>query len=358
MRPRETEPDSVRRPDRCAAGLRPAARAAILCIAGAVLLAAAGGCSRLSTLEGRVDGIGDPEARHLIYDALWAGGSKYAWTKHETVRAEVAWTEHTPQGDFSTNEVWLVGLWDGRIRIEIDAPLDTSGWSPSAPPPSSDIRQHEVTVFDGKTWRTFVDGREARNIDAAPKSAMWANDSPDVLVFQDPQAKARGRLAARLARELLLMPLALAGPGLRIKYDGTRVGPGEAHEWDRLGVTYAVDDAVLKAPTVLKAGHMQAFETGDPVKDSTDLLAVNLLRDTRQVDYCFIRWHNYPFSGRVLRVDMKLWQPTEGLFISRLWRIRNFVPEWYDEMGVELYTVEIKSLAFDVPINATTFQKP
>jgi hypothetical protein len=281
------------------------ARTLQLWVAGAVLLAAAGGCSRLSTLESRVATIGDPEARLLIQNALWVGGSKYAWTKHDTMRAEVTWTEHTPQGDVSTDEVWLVGLWDGTVRIEMPAP----GLPSRERELAGAAARREVTVFDGAKWRTYVAGIESA----------------------DPAAKSRARLAARLARELLIMPFAMTGPGLRIQYVGTREGPGEAKVWERLLVTYASE-----------AGH-----------PAGDRMVVEILKATRQVDSVTLQWHEYPLSGRLLRVDLKLWQAADGISTSRLWQVRP-VDDQGRVTGDEWFTIRVNRVEFDAGAGGRT----
>jgi len=295
-------------------------------LAGVAALAAAGGCSRLSVLDGRIDAIGDAEARRLIRDALWVGGSKYEWIKHDTIRAEVTRTDHAPLGDVVIDEVWLLGLWDGKVRMEVSAPLTTGGLSASAGatlaagtidpgehPPSAAAGPRQVTVFDGKAWRTYVDGRESSDLDA----------------------KARAALSARLARELLVMPLALTEPDLRIRYAGTRAGPAEARLWERLLVTYAPEAG--RAPG--------------------DRMVVEVLKATRQVDSVLIQWQDYPLVGRPLRVDMKLWEATDGLYTSRLWR---FYPadEKAERTGPEQCTVRVRKVEFGAGAGAGDFEKP
>lgn len=176
-----------------------------------VCLALAGaGCTRLDALHRRLEAIDDGAARTIVRDALWAHGSKYRWAEHGALRAEVTRTVHRPLGDSATDEVWLLDLWSGALRVEVPA-------------------CRRVTVYDGQAWRVFIDGRQAADLEA--------------------RAQAAGD--ARLVAGLLPMPLSLAAPGQRVAFAGTRTGPGEARAWQRLLVTYpagagAGDQAVVE----------------------------------------------------------------------------------------------------------------
>ncbi len=161
------------------------------------LALAGGGCTRLDALNRRLEAIDDATARTIVRDALWAHGAKYGWAEHAALRAEVTRTVRRPLGDSATDEVWLLDLWSGALRIEAPA-------------------YRRVTVYDGQAWRVFIDGRETADLEA--------------------RAQAAGD--ARLVAGLLPMPLSLTAPGQRVAFAGTRTGPGEARTWQRLLVTY------------------------------------------------------------------------------------------------------------------------
>jgi len=260
----------------------------------AAVLLAAGGCSRLDVVNRRLDAIADTRARTLVRDLLWADGSKYAWADHATLQAEVIRTEHHPQGAAETHEVWLLDLWQGRVRIE--RPADGL-----------------VEVFDGLTLRVFERGR----------------------LTEDLEARARAAADVHLVRELLPLPLSLTRPGLKVSFAGVRVGPGEARSWQRLLVAYG--------PTT---GHGAGDET-----------VVEGLQGARRVDNVLLRWWAYPSCGRALRVEMRNWRPEQGLSISRLWRLVPIDGQGAVR-GPPRSVVQVTAVAFDAPAPAAAFSRP
>lgn len=238
-------------------------------VMAALACAAVAGCSRLDVINGRLNAIGDAQARTLVRDTLWAEGSKYRWADHGSIRAEVTWTEHRPLGDIASDEVWHLDLWSGQVRVD----------RPGA------------VVAD-----------------------------PDDLAAR---ALAAGR--ARIVRELLPMPLSLTYPGQEVSYVGTRTGVGEARTWQRLLV---------------------AYQAAGRAKD--DRMVVEILQAARRVDAALIRWSEFPFVGRLMRVEMDQWRPVQEISISRRWR---FTP--VDDKGAALgparYTVLLKHVEFDKP---------
>lgn len=260
---------------------------------------AAAGCGRLAQVNSRLDAITDDRARTDLRDCLWAAGSKYAWVGHDTLRCQVTRTEHTPAGDRQTEEVWLLDIWGGRVRME--RPPAT----PEAPP--------EVAVFDGNQWRVFVGGQPS----------------------DDPRKRAEAKGWGRAVLELLPLPLSLLGPSRGIEYVGTVVGPGEARSWDRLLVTYR----------------------DRPRVNRSDRLVVEIDRATRRIDAVLLQWSEAPFDGRQFRVDLDMWLPVKDLLVTQRWRFTP-IDDQGTPTGKPCYTVGIRDAAFDVAPGATAFTKP
>jgi len=263
--------------------------AALLALATAVV-----GCTRTDALNRRLAAIGDPAARAIVRDALWADGSKYRWADHAALRADVTRTVHRPLGDSTTEEVWLVDLWGGRFRVEVPA-------------------ERRVAAYDGALWHVFADGRVAASLEAR---AAAAGD-------------------ARLLTELLPMPLSLTAPGQKVSYAGIRTGPGEARTWQRLRIT--------PAPA--------------PGRVADDQTVVEVRQDTHRVEAVLIRWPELPLAGRPMRVEMDDWRPAEGLLLSRRWRFFP-VDDRGEPTGPALYTVRVKRIEFDPPMGPATFTQP
>jgi len=255
--------------------------------AAAVLavLVALGGCARKDAMLSRLRAIDDNRAREVVSDALWGGGSMFAWAGHQTLRLEIAWTDHAPPDGRTHNEVWWLDTVGGRLRIE----------SPEA---------REVAVFDGLTWRVLVDGRET-----------------DDLVRR---AEAAGR--GMMLRQLATLPFSLLDPDAKIMYVGTRTVPAEAKAWNRLFVTYA----------------------GGAFYEPGDRLVVEVNCDTRRIDTVGLCWAETPFLGGDWRVDMDEWFPAGDLVLSRRWRFTP-VNQAGDATGPMRWTVRVTGVALDVP---------
>ena len=268
------------------------ARWTALALAVATLLG--GGCARKDVLFDRLRDVSDARAREALSDALWQSGSIFEWACHRTMRLEVVRTDHQPAGSTSSPEVWLLDLVDGRWRIEKTA-------------------AHQVTVFDGRSWRVLVGGRETDDLRQRAESAG------DGL----------------LVRQLATMPFGLLDPGLAISFAGTRTGPAEAKVWNRLFVTYAA-----------AAGF-----------DPADRMVVEVNQATRWVDAIFVCWKEAPFMGACWRVDMDEWFPADGLSVSRRWRLTPVNVEGA-AIGPTRWTFEVKAVTFDVPVGAFDFVSP
>ncbi|MBE3069360.1 MAG: hypothetical protein IMZ66_03900 [Planctomycetes bacterium] len=266
------------------------------CLAAALLVLApvVAGCTRTDVLNRRLAAIGDPAARAIVRDALWAAGSKYRWAEHTALRADVTRTVHRPLGDSTTEEVWLVDLWGGRFRVEVPA-------------------ERRVAAYDGASWHVFAEGRVTANLEAR---AAAAGD-------------------ARLLTTLLPMPLSLTAPGQEVSYAGIRTGPGEARAWQRLSIT-------------------QAPASGYGADDEA---VVEVRQDTHRVEAVLIRWPELPFAGRPMRVEMDDWRPADGLLLSRRWRFFP-IDDRGDPTGPALYTVRVKRIEFDPPMGPATFTQP
>jgi hypothetical protein len=249
----------------------------------------------------------DDYARRVLADSIWACGDIYRWADRRTLRLELTRTEHrparqgdavaSPAGDIAADEVWLVDLEGGRVRIE----------KPAARPAT-------VTLAgDGLSCRVFVAGKP----------------SGDLLL----RAAAAGDVA--IARTLALLPFSLLGPGLKIAYVGTRSGPGETRTWNRLLVTYDPGTG---------------YEPGDRT-------LVEFNKDTHFVDAAFICWGEDPFLGGCWRVDMDEWWTAAGLTLAHRWR---FVPvsETGVPTGPVRYTFQVRSMTFDVPVGWNAFLQP
>jgi len=225
--------------------------------AGLLLAAALGGCSRRDVLTARLREMPDDYARRVVADAVWAGGSVYTWAERRTLRLDLVRTDHLPGAQAASDEVWLVDLAGGRVRIE----------KPAA---------RQVITYDGAAWRAFVAGKASADLEL--------------------RAAAAGDVA--LARALAPLPFSLLEPGLRIEYVGTRTGPGEARTWDRLLVTYAGG----------------GYQPGDRTVLEFD-------RETHRLDAAFISWAEAPFLGGMLRVEMDEWRTVAGLALAHRWRL-------------------------------------
>jgi hypothetical protein len=270
-------------------------RVSTAAVAAAILaLALAGGCARRDVLTGRLRGMPDDHARRVLSDSIWACGDIYRWAGHTSLRLEVERLDQTPGAEQRSDEVWTVDLAGGRVRIE----------KPAA---------RQVAVYDGASWRLFIQGEETRDLEAR----AWA--AGDVAVV----------------RGLATLPFGLLDATARIMYVGTRTGPGEARVWDRLLVTYAPGSG---------------FEPGDRT-----LLEFN--KQSRRVDRAFITWSEAPFLGGTYRVEMDEWWTLGQLALAH--RLR-FVP--VDDKGVPTgpvrWTVEVRSVRFDVPLGLATFSGP
>ncbi len=249
---------------------------------------------RVDDLAARLRGEADEQALLVIRDCLWQAGSIYTWADYKTLRLAVTRTEHRPIGDIEAMEVWLFDLAGGRLRIENQA-------------------ARLITVFDGWTWRTFVDGAETRDL----------------------QVRADAYGEAVLARRLAALPFALLAGRQKVKYVGTRTGPAEARLWHRLLVTYP-------APAGWNAG---------------DETVLEIEKGSGRLDAALIRWADAPFMGRPYRVDMDEWSGAGGLDLSRRWRLTP-IDESGAPTGPVRYTLEVTSARFDVPTDVTTFIMP
>lgn len=273
--------------------MRPAVAHAVW---GALVITAlaAGGCSRLDILNGRLGAIADEQARTVLLDALWAHGSTYRWADHSNLRAAVAWTDHSPLGDRTTEMVWLLDPWNNRVRVDRPA-------------------ERTVALAVGPRLQVFADGKETSDLAA--------------------RAQAAGDV--RFVRQLLPMPFSLTEDGLNIAWAGTRTGPGEARVWQRL------------LATSRRAGDF----------GQNDRTVVEIRKDTHRVDDVVIQWPELPLLDRPMRVEMVEWWDAGGLALSRLWRFVP-TDESGKATGPAMYTVRVKRLEFDAKATAEVFQKP
>jgi len=249
---------------------------------------------RVDDLEARLRGACDEQSLLVLRDCLWQAGSPYPWADYQTLRLAVTRTEHRPLGEIETMEVWLLDLRGGRLRIENQA-------------------AHIITVFDGWTWWTFVDGAETSDL----------------------QVRADAYGEALLARRLATLPFALLAGRQQVRYVGTRTGPAEARLWHRLLVTYPAS-----------AGWNSGDET-----------VLEIEKGSRRLDAALIRWADAPFMGRPYRVDMDEWRDAGGLDLSRRWRLTP-INDAGAPTGPVRYTLEVTSARFDVPTDVTTFIRP
>jgi hypothetical protein len=264
-------------------------------VAAAVFaLALVGGCARRDVLTTRLRDLPDEAARRVLSDAIWAGGDIYHWADHASLRLEVTRIDHAAGAESRGDEVWLLDLAGGRVRIE----------RPAA---------RQVTVYNGFSWRVFAEGKESRDLEA--------------------RADAAGDVA--IVRGLATLPFGLLAPGLNIVYAGTRTGPGEARAWDRLLVT-------------CQAG--SGFEPGDRT-----LVEVN--QRSRRVDAALITWSEAPFLGGCYRAEMDTWVTTGGLLLARRLRLSP-VNDKGEPTGPVRWTFEVRSATFDVPVGLTAFSGP
>jgi hypothetical protein len=266
-------------------------------VCGALLaaLVAAGGCAqRKDVLLSRLREIPDARAHQVVGDALWVHGSFFAWATHENLRMEVTWTEHRPDGDVASDEIWLLDLAGGRFRVERPA-------------------EKQVTVYDGSTWRVFVDGKPS-----------------DDLVL-------RGRAAgyALLVREIVPLPFSLLDPGVKIEYVGTRTGPAEARTWNRLLVTYPPSSGL----------------------DRSDRTVVEVEKESRRVSRVLGCWAEPPFMGSCWRVDADEAWETQGIALGHRWRFTP-VNDAGAPTGPMRWTLAVKSMIFDVWLGADVFSRP
>jgi len=265
----------------------------------AALVAVAAGCSRVDLLKSRLDAIEDDAARRIVRDAIWAHGSVYRWAGCRALRADVVRTEHRPLGDTDARETWVADPCTGAFRIESPA-------------------RREVATFDGLALRIFRDGRETADLEA------------------------RGRAVgnARLVQELLAMPVSLAAPGCEVSYVGTRVGPGDARTWQCLLVGYGP-----------QTGH-----------SPDDRAVVEIRKGTDRVEAVLVRWSEWPFFGRRMRVEMDDWRPVDGPaadgpVVSRRWR---FIPidESGEPTGPARYTLRLERVETMAAVGPETFSRP
>ena len=270
-------------------------RVAVSAVAVAILaLALAGGCARRDVLTARLRDMPDEAARRTLSDAIWAGGDIYRWADRKSLRLEVARIDHVPGAESRTDEVWLLDLAGGRVRIE----------KPVA---------RQVTLYDGASWRIFIAGRETRDLEA--------------------RAQAAGDVA--VVRGLATLPFGLLEANLKIVYAGTRTGPGEARVWDRLLATYAGGSG---------------FEPGDRT-----LVEIN--KQSRRVDAALITWSEAPFLAGCYRVEMDEWWTTGDLALAHRLRLVP-VDDKGLPTGPVRWTFEVRSAAFDVPLGLTAFSQP
>jgi len=270
-------------------------RVSAAAVALAILaLALAGGCARRDVLTGRLRDMPDDHARRVLSDSIWACGDIYRWADGTSLRLEVARLDHTAGPERRSDEVWTLDLAGGRVRIEKTA-------------------TRQVTVYDGASWRVFIQGRETRDLES--------------------RAEAAGDVA--VVRGLATLPFGLLDAAAKAVYVGTRTSPGEARVWDRLLVTYPFGSG---------------FEPGDRT-----LLEFN--RQSRRVDRAFITWAEMPFLGGTYRVEMDEWWALGQVALAH--RLR-FVP--VDDKGLPTgplrWTVEVRSVRFDVPVGLAAFSGP
>jgi hypothetical protein len=238
----------------------------------------------------------------------------YHWAKHTTVRLAVARTEHRPAGDRVTDEVWLLDLAGGRLRLE----------RPAA---------RQVAVFDGWAWRVFVEGRGTQ--DPARQPAVLGAGNLPCWVPADLELRSLAVADGQLARHLALLPFSLLEGGLKVVSAGTCTGPGETRVWDRLLVTYA-------AETGLAAG---------------DRTVVEINRATHRVDKVLFTWSANPFLGGCWRADLVDWRPAGGVSLSRRWRLVP-VNDAGAPTGPARWSVEVRNVTFDVPADGAAFARP
>jgi hypothetical protein len=206
----------------------------------------------------RLASVADPAARGALQDALWAGGSKYAWVRAAVLEADVTRTEHAPGGDAVRRETWRLDLVTGRV----DLSRPDEGYAAACEP--------------GGPARVSVSGRPA----------------------DDPEALLRAALDARLVRELAAMPLSLLVPGVHVTYVGTRTGPGMARTWRRLLATYGPGSGGGPADRTV----VEVRERGD------------------RIDAVLVEWAAYPLLGRPVRVLLDDWRPAGDVLVARRWR--------------------------------------
>jgi hypothetical protein len=249
---------------------------------------------RVDAIESRLRGECDEKSLAVIRDCLWQAGSLYPWADYRTLRLAVTRTEYRPLGETEEMEVWLLDLAGGRLRIENQA-------------------ERRVTVFDGWTWRTFVDGTQTRDL----------------------QVRADALGEATVAQRLATLPFALLAGRQTVTYAGERVGPGETRLWQRLLVKYPAS-----------AG----WNAGDRT-------VLEIEKGSRRIDAAVIKWAESPLNDRPYRVDMDEWQVVGGLYLSRRWRMTPL-----DDSGAPTgpvrYTYEVTSAYFDVPTDVTAFVLP
>lgn len=262
--------------------------------AASALAAGAASCSRLDEANTRLGAITSDRARGLVRDCLWRHGSHYRWLEHKNVRCEVERTEHLPEGDRTTQEVWLLDTASDCVRIEKPA-------------------RREVVVVSAWGWRVFAGGKETKDLEA--------------------RAEAEGDV--RLVRELLPMPFSLLRHGLRIDGFGSVTGPAETRTWDRLLVRYG-----------------QGSDGS-----ASDRMVVEIRRRTGRVEAVVIRWSEPPFFGRRFRVEMDDWRPEGDWLLAHRWRLFP-VDEAGERTGPVRWTVRIRRVEVDVPVKWNTFAQP
>ncbi|MCX5655130.1 MAG: hypothetical protein NTY65_10835 [Planctomycetota bacterium] len=262
--------------------------------AALIALALAGGCARRDVLTARLRDVPDDFARRVLSDAIWAGGDIYRWASHTTLRLEVVRTDHIPGAESRSDEVWLLDLVGGRVRIEKTA-------------------VQQVTVYDGASWRVFVQGKETRDLES--------------------RARAAGDVA--VVRGLATLPFSLLDPSLKIIHVGSRTGPGEARAWDRLLVTAQAGSGLVPGDRTL----------------------LEFSKDKRRIDAACITWSEEPFLGGSYRVEMDEWWPTADLALARRMRFAP-VNDKGEPAGPVRWTFEVRRAAFDVPVGLTAFSQP
>ena len=270
-------------------------RVSAMAVAAAILaLVLAAGCARHDVLTNRLRDMPDDYARRILSDSIWACGDTYRWAAPKTLRLEVARIDHSPGAESRIDEVWLLDLAGGRVRIEKTA-----------------VRQ--VTLYDGFSWRVFIQGKRVEDLESRGQAAG------DVAVV----------------RGLATLPFNLLDPNLKVIYAGTRTGLGEACAWDRLLVT-------------CQAG--SGFEPGDRI-------VVEINKKSRRVDAAFITWSEVPFLGGCYRVEMDEWRTTADLALASRLRLVP-VDDKGAAAGPVRWTFEVRSATFDAPVGLTTFSQP